>query len=189
MAFTAKILSWRFRHLNIVGCLIKRRPTKGGSRAPQDPPSYAPVVGTYQSAAGGCVLPTGSSFLIVLDLRHASWPQRKGCHPSLYPALPLEVYLVTPFLLFFPRWRLGQDHCVVGYDQARLSGHFPFNSCSGLKFRKFHVPNGMVHSGCTYPSQATACLVIVLVRRIQKSGTEDNKFVEWNGTFRSDRQR
>ena len=43
MAFTAKVLSWRFRHLNIVGCLLKRRPTKGGSRAPQDPPSYAPV--------------------------------------------------------------------------------------------------------------------------------------------------
>ena len=43
MAFTATILSWRFRHLNIVGCLLKRRPTKGGSRAPQDPPSYAPV--------------------------------------------------------------------------------------------------------------------------------------------------
>ena len=41
MTFTAKILSWRFRHLNIVGCLLKRRPTKGGSRAPQDPPSYA----------------------------------------------------------------------------------------------------------------------------------------------------
>ena len=40
MAFTAKILSWRFRHLNIVGCLLKRRPTKGGSRAPQDSPSY-----------------------------------------------------------------------------------------------------------------------------------------------------
>ena len=38
MAFTAKILSWHFRHLNIVGCLLKRRPTKGGSRAPQDPP-------------------------------------------------------------------------------------------------------------------------------------------------------
>ena len=38
MAFTAKILSWRFRHLNIVGCLLKRRPTKGGSRAPQDLP-------------------------------------------------------------------------------------------------------------------------------------------------------
>ena len=44
MVFTAKILSWRFHHLNIVGCLLKTRPTKGGSRAPQDPPpGYAPV--------------------------------------------------------------------------------------------------------------------------------------------------
>ena len=46
MAFKDKILSWRFRHLNIVGCLLKRGPTKWGSRAPQDPPpppSYAPV--------------------------------------------------------------------------------------------------------------------------------------------------
>ena len=41
MAFTAKILSWRFHHLNIVGCLLQRRPTKGGSRAPQDPPPPA----------------------------------------------------------------------------------------------------------------------------------------------------
>ena len=43
MAFTAKILSWRFRHLNIVGCLLKRRPTKGGSRAPQDSPLATPL--------------------------------------------------------------------------------------------------------------------------------------------------
>ena len=28
----------RFRNLNIVGCLSKKRLTKGGSRAPQDPP-------------------------------------------------------------------------------------------------------------------------------------------------------
>ena len=38
MAFTAKTLSWRSRHLNIAGCLLKRGPTKGGLRAPQDPP-------------------------------------------------------------------------------------------------------------------------------------------------------
>ena len=44
MAFTAKILLWRFRHLNIVGCLLKRRPTKGGSRAPQDPPLATPLI-------------------------------------------------------------------------------------------------------------------------------------------------
>ena len=48
MAFTAKILSWRFRHLNIVGCLLKRRPTKGGSRAPQDPlPSSCAPASTH----------------------------------------------------------------------------------------------------------------------------------------------
>ena len=28
-------------HLNIVSCLLTRRLTKGGSRAPQDPPGYA----------------------------------------------------------------------------------------------------------------------------------------------------
>ena len=39
MPFTAKILSWRFRHLNIVGCLRKRRPTKGGvTGTPGHPP-------------------------------------------------------------------------------------------------------------------------------------------------------
>ena len=38
MAFTAKILSWRFRHLNIVGCLLKRRPTKGGHGHPRTLP-------------------------------------------------------------------------------------------------------------------------------------------------------
>ena len=44
MAFTAKILSWRFRHLNIVGCLLKRRPTKGGHGHLRTPlPSYAPA--------------------------------------------------------------------------------------------------------------------------------------------------
>ena len=45
MAFTAKILSWRFRHLNIVGCLLKKKPTKRGPRHPRTPPpspSYAP---------------------------------------------------------------------------------------------------------------------------------------------------
>ena len=56
-----------------------------------------------------------------------------------------------------------------------------------LKFRKFHVPNKTVHSSYTDPTQATARLVIVLVSRIQKSGTGDNNFVKWKGTFRSDR--
>ena len=47
MAFTAKIWSWRFRHLDIVGCLLKRRPTGGGGGHghPRTPPSYAAVTG------------------------------------------------------------------------------------------------------------------------------------------------
>ena len=31
-------------HLNIVGCLLTKRLTKGGSRAPQDPPLATPLV-------------------------------------------------------------------------------------------------------------------------------------------------
>ena len=64
---------------------------------------------------------------------------------------------------------------------------FPFNKNFGLKIRKFHVPNGTVHSGFTDPFQATGCLLIVpAASRIQKSGTGDNNFVKWKA-FRSDR--
>ena len=59
---------------------------------------------------------------------------------------------------------------------------FPFNKNFGLKIRKFHVPNGTVHSGFTDPFQATGCLLIVpAASRIQKSGTGDNNFVKWKG--------
>ena len=68
-----------------------------------------------------------------------------------------------------------------------VAGCFPFSKNSGLKFRKFYVPNGTVHSGCKDPTQATARLVIVLVNIMPQSGTEDNNFVKWKRTFRSDR--
>ena len=42
----------------------------------------------------------GKSFLMVVDLRHASWPLRKRCHPSLYPAFPLDIFQVVSFLVF-----------------------------------------------------------------------------------------
>ena len=54
MAFTAKILSWRFRHLNIVGCLLQRRPTKGGSQAPQDPPLATHLVMSAEYSSETC---------------------------------------------------------------------------------------------------------------------------------------
>ena len=66
-------------------------------------------------------------------------------------------------------------------------GYFPFNKNSGFIFGKFHVPNGTVHSGCTNPTQATISLmVIVLVSRIQNSGTGGNNFVKLKEIFWSD---
>ena len=65
---------------------------------------------------------------------------------------------------------------------SSVPGRFPFNKNFGLKFRKFHVPYGTVHSGFTDLFQATACLLIVpSASRIQKSGTGDNNFVKWKG--------
>ena len=40
-------------------------------------------------------------------------------------------------------------------------GRFPFNKNSSLNFRKLHVLNVTVHSGCTDPTQATTRFVIV----------------------------
>ena len=64
MAFTAKILSWRFRHLNIVGCLLKRRPTKGGSRAPQDLPLATPLISSEHSEVRGKIRRTEHSVTV-----------------------------------------------------------------------------------------------------------------------------
>jgi len=69
----------------------------------------------------------------------------------------------------------------------RTPGRFPFNKNFGLKFRKFHLSNGTVHSGCTDSTKAIARLVFVLISRMQKSGTGGNNFGKWKGTFRSDR--
>jgi len=66
---------------------------------------------------------------------------------------------------------------------------FLFNKKSSLKFQKFHVRHGTAHLGCTYPTQATAHLVIVLVSRMQKSGTGQNNFVKWKGTFWSNKSK
>ena len=47
------------------------------------------------------------------------------------------------------------------------------------------MANGTVHFGCTAPNQTTSSLVIVLVSRIQKSGTGYNNFHR-NGLFQFD---
>ena len=72
-------------------------------------------------------------------------------------------------------------------DSRVIQGRFPFSKNSCLKFQKFHAPNGTIHFACTDPTQAAARSVIVLVSRRQKIDTGDNNFVEWKGTFRSDR--
>ena len=65
---------------------------------------------------------------------------------------------------------------------------FPFTKIyPGLKFRSgFKCPVER-YIPVTDPTQATARLVIVLVSRIQKSGTGGNNFVKWKGTFRDNR--
>ena len=80
---------------------------------------------------------------------------------------------------------IGQKIVSSANKKLGIQGRLPFNKNSGLKFRKFHVPNGTVHSGCTDPTQTSPRLGIVRVSRIQKSGTGDNNFVKWKGTFRS----
>ena len=86
------------------------------------------------------------------------------------------------------RWRLGALSII------------PFNKNSGLKFRKFHVPNGTAHSGCTAPTQAgykravlgTTILSNKMERDISVRPTEITGPVKvdhlqsWSRTFRSD---
>ena len=81
---------------------------------------------------------------------------------------------------------------VVGNTGSKLE---PQNSPRALsiqqkfRFEISEIPRAqwMVHSSCTDPTQATAHLVLVLVSRIQESGSGNNNFVKWKGTFRSER--
>ena len=61
------------------------------------------------------------------------------------------------------------NKCLTIQTSPEITDAFYSKRNSGLKFRKFHLPNGKVHSGCTDPTQATARLVIVLVSRIQRA--------------------
>ena len=49
----SNIIVMAFSPRNIVGCLLKKRLTKGGSRAPQDPPSLRPCGGEKQEYRTG----------------------------------------------------------------------------------------------------------------------------------------
>ena len=102
-----------------------------------------------------------------------------------------------------PLWKLTQPNLLLVSKMANCIEMHPETVSQGrelwpravsiqqkfrIEFRKLHVPNGTVHSGCTDPTQTTTRFVIVLVSRIQKSGTGNNNFVKWKGTFnRNDR--
>ena len=64
-------------------------------------------------------------------------------------------------------------------------GRFPFNKNSGLKFRKLHVLNGTVHSGCTDPTQASAWDISVRPTEMTRPVTVDH-LQSWSRIFRSD---
>ena len=105
MAFTAKILSWRFRHLNIVGCLLKRRPTKGGHGHPRTPlatplPSWWPTTVTAKpkTSRQNQMLHSKNKIALVLPWVFA--------FAVRYLAFAVK-YLVSPWGLWFCREGFG----------------------------------------------------------------------------------
>ena len=117
-------------------------------------------------------------------------PEHSSCRIERF----LQVGILSPLIrqdslgFWIPRYGFRIPGTGLRIPCQRNLGRFPFSKNSGLKFRKFHVLSGTVHSGCIDPTEATARLVIVLVRSMQKSGTRDNNSVKWKGTFRSDRK-
>ena len=72
-------------HLNIVGCLLTKRLTKGGSRAPQDPPPLATPMHV-------------SCFYRVIEARVEVWENEKCCeNSSCRPVFP-QLFRVLPNL-------------------------------------------------------------------------------------------
>ena len=50
----SNIIVMAFSPRNIVGCLLKKRLAKGGTRVPEDPPSYA-LAGTHAASSNYAV--------------------------------------------------------------------------------------------------------------------------------------
>ena len=58
---------------------------------------------------------------------------------------------------------------------TRTLGRFPFNKNSGLKFRKRHVLNGTVHSGCADPTQATVRFVVLASQQTHNHAPKEKR--------------
>ena len=70
-------------------------------------------------------------------------------------------YIIAPLLPFVEKKRVETGRFVArkvatNGDAGGDKGCSPFNKNYGLKFRKFHLPNGTVHSGCKDLTQAFA---------------------------------
>ena len=94
MAFTAKTLSWRSRHLNIAGCLLKKGPTKGGSRAPQDPPPPPPPPGVAFFFIEKCLNAWTSK-----AVAHSNWRQKRRGNDARMPFS--LIYFFAPISIFY----------------------------------------------------------------------------------------
>ena len=97
MAFTAKTLSWRSRHLNIAGCLLKRGPTKatGTPGPPSTPPhSPPPPLGVAPVFIEKCLNAWTSK-----AVAHSNWRQkRRGNDARMSFSL---IYFFAPISIIF----------------------------------------------------------------------------------------
>ena len=64
----SNIIVMAFLPRNIVGCLLKRKAYKGGSWAPQDPPSLHPCINIYKK---GKKSPSSKNGYVWICLLHA----------------------------------------------------------------------------------------------------------------------
>ena len=79
--------------------------------------------------------------------------------------------------------------CVAGLKTSKFRGNFHSTKIRLWKFGHFtSLIEQYIPVAQTRP-KPPARLVIVIVSRTQRSGTADNNFVKWKGTFRYDRQK
>ena len=100
MAFTAKILSWHFHHLNIVGCLLKRRATRGGSPAPQDPPP--PPAMPLRLDEKPCNEGWVGKMRLLLNQYIACWHE-------ISPLTFMQLWVMTHVIEFTNKWTHGSE--------------------------------------------------------------------------------
>ena len=104
MAFTAKILSWHFHHLNIVCCLLKRRPTKGGGGHghPRTPPLPPPLATPLRLDEKPCNEGWVGEMQLLLNQYIACWHEI-----SLLTFM--QLWVMTHVIKFTNKWTHGSE--------------------------------------------------------------------------------